>query len=596
MSHSPISSGDRDQEYRDGWEAILDLVNTGGSWSGHERNRCFLNTGGVRFADVSATSGLDFLDDSRCVASIDWDMDGDLDLWFAARTGPRLRFVRNDTRDQDRMDKHFLAVKLIGKSSNRDAIGAQVRLQVGDHVLVRTVRAGNGYLTQSSKWVHFGLAHATSFDQLSVRWPGGGVEVFEGASVDARFELTQGSGTTDLWKSADRKVLLASSITPTQNDTPPHRVVLLDRVPMPKLDFVDLDNTPQTLPGEGRGPVLISLWAAWCAPCHVELMEIKKHEARLREANLRIVALSVDGLLGDASDLSKAKAMANKLQFPFEMAVANPNLLETLDTFSKVLISLRSRTTVLPSSYLLDEFGRLTVIYPGPLGVEQLLSDVAMIQSRPTDEVAFPFPGRWLEKPRQMGALLTEIANEFQARKSFPNATLFAGLAEDLATRDSIAPEQVASLSEIFYQAGTDSVGKESWERARQQFEACVRLRPDWPEAHSNLGVVFRQLGQSDQAWQHLQIARELSPGLIQPHLILGIIRLEQGEPLDATAYFHAALRLKPDFPVTLNYMGVAYARLGQRQQAISHLQLATQYGSAEAEKNLQSVLDGKTP
>ena len=464
MSHSPISSGDPDQEYRAGWAAILDLVNTGGSWSGHERNRCLLNTGGARFADVSAATGLDFLDDSRCVAPIDWDMDGDLDLWLTARTGPRLRFVRNDTRTRDRKDKHFLALRLIGTSSNLDAVGAQVRLKVDHKELLRTVRAGNGYLTQSSRWIHFGLGDTSSFGRLSVRWPGGEIEFFEGAEIDARFQLIQGSGIAAAWSIPNREVVLENSKLETQRDTPPRRIALFDRVPMPPLKFVDFDNQPQSIPGNRKsrssGPVLINLWAAWCAPCRVELIEMKNSEARLREANLRIVAISVDGLVGDASDLSKAKQLANKIQFPFEMGAANRELLDKLDTISKVLISLRTQPDVLPTSYLLDEFGRLAVIYPGQLDVEQLLSDVTMIQSSPSDEVAFPFSGRWLAQPRQMGTLLSEIANEFQARKNLTSASLFAGLAADLATRDSISPEQVASLTSIFYQSGNEDVRK----------------------------------------------------------------------------------------------------------------------------------------
>ena len=60
-------------DYAAAFRALNKLVDEGRSWSGNERNRCFLNTGQVRFADVSATTGLDFLDDARTTAHVDWE-------------------------------------------------------------------------------------------------------------------------------------------------------------------------------------------------------------------------------------------------------------------------------------------------------------------------------------------------------------------------------------------------------------------------------------------------------------------------------------------------------------------------------------------
>ena len=77
------------------------MMREGRSFSGREKNCVFLNTGAnplaqARFADVSSISGLDFPDDGRAVALVDWDHDGDLDLWISNRSSPRLRLMRND--------------------------------------------------------------------------------------------------------------------------------------------------------------------------------------------------------------------------------------------------------------------------------------------------------------------------------------------------------------------------------------------------------------------------------------------------------------------------------------------------------------------
>ena len=89
---------------------MFELVRRGKSFSGYERHCCFLNTGQHRFANVSSASGFDFPDDGRSVSLVDWDLDGDLDVWLVNRTGPQARFLRNEASNEH----HFLAVRLQG--------------------------------------------------------------------------------------------------------------------------------------------------------------------------------------------------------------------------------------------------------------------------------------------------------------------------------------------------------------------------------------------------------------------------------------------------------------------------------------------------
>ena len=102
------------------------MVSQGKSFSGYDRNPFFLNPGGNGFADVGGILGVDFEDDARAVASVDWDRDGDLDLWVTNRTAPRVRLLRNNHPSSNA----FLAIRLIGngKTTNRDAVGARLAL------------------------------------------------------------------------------------------------------------------------------------------------------------------------------------------------------------------------------------------------------------------------------------------------------------------------------------------------------------------------------------------------------------------------------------------------------------------------------------
>ena len=128
MSQSPLTPQTLQPEhpYAQAAAQLNKLIRAGKSFSGHERNCFFLNVAGSSFANASAISGFDFDDDARAVAKCDWDFDGDLDLWVANRTAPQVRFLQNKMGSQ----RHFIALRLIGRQSNRDAIGAQVLLTV----------------------------------------------------------------------------------------------------------------------------------------------------------------------------------------------------------------------------------------------------------------------------------------------------------------------------------------------------------------------------------------------------------------------------------------------------------------------------------
>src|SRR5688572_12182832 len=104
------------------------MLYEGASWSGHERNCAFLNTGRMPFATISAAADLDQMDDSRGLCLVDWDQDGDVDMWVANRTSPRMRFLKNNLGS----DHQYLSLSLTGKTCNRDAIGARATITLQD--------------------------------------------------------------------------------------------------------------------------------------------------------------------------------------------------------------------------------------------------------------------------------------------------------------------------------------------------------------------------------------------------------------------------------------------------------------------------------
>lgn len=177
------------------------------SWNGYEYNNLLRNEGcqqgggdpgcRLRFSDVAHALGADDLQDSRGVAPADFDRDGDLDLAINHNTGhdpmapqgPAV-LLRNDVGAAH----GWLSVRLEGTASNRDAIGAVVFLEAGGRRQMRQRTAGSGYASQRSGWLHFGLGGAETADRLTVRWPSGKEETFQGLSARSRVHIVEGEG------------------------------------------------------------------------------------------------------------------------------------------------------------------------------------------------------------------------------------------------------------------------------------------------------------------------------------------------------------------------------------------------------------------
>ncbi len=133
----------------------------------------FLNQGKGGFRDVAAEAGRDFASPKvgRGAAWGDFDRDGDVDLLITTNQGPALLY-RNEITNGNRS----LRVRLIGTKSNRDAIGAVVRLTTPDGAQSRMVKTGSSYLCQSELAVTFGLGKRDKADRLVIEWPSGLVE------------------------------------------------------------------------------------------------------------------------------------------------------------------------------------------------------------------------------------------------------------------------------------------------------------------------------------------------------------------------------------------------------------------------------------
>ena len=168
--------------------ALLNIGN--GSLNGSENNVLFRNDGNGHFTDVAYVNAADRIEDGRGLAVLDYDRDGRLDLALRNfHTPATLLRNRGETA-------HWIRFELVGTKSNRDAIGARLRLRSGENWQTRVVSAGSGYVSSSSKQQHFGLGGAERIDELEIEWPSGERAVWRDLAADRIYRITEGESPT----------------------------------------------------------------------------------------------------------------------------------------------------------------------------------------------------------------------------------------------------------------------------------------------------------------------------------------------------------------------------------------------------------------
>jgi len=154
----------------------------------------FLNKGSAGFEDVAGMLGGGFADPKvgRGAAFGDFDRDGDLDVLISTNQGP-VHLYRNDQSNGHRA----IRFRLVGTKSNRDGIGATVRVTSGGETGSRMVKSGSSYLSQSEMPVTFGLGKRDSVERAVLHWPSGATEEFKNLRAGRTYECVEGKGIRD---------------------------------------------------------------------------------------------------------------------------------------------------------------------------------------------------------------------------------------------------------------------------------------------------------------------------------------------------------------------------------------------------------------
>lgn len=154
----------------------------------------FRNTGHGVFENVSSHLGdsLQIPAVSRGVAVADFDNDGDLDI-LVSNNGQAPQLLRNDGGNAN----HWLQILLIGTRSNRDGVGARVKLVAGDLTLYEQRKGGMSYQSAQDPRLHFGLGAHTTVDTLEILWPSGAITNLSTLECDKIIAVKEGVGIVE---------------------------------------------------------------------------------------------------------------------------------------------------------------------------------------------------------------------------------------------------------------------------------------------------------------------------------------------------------------------------------------------------------------
>lgn len=583
VSQSPVTSN-ASRTYENGWNAINELIRSDGTWNGYQRNVFYLNNRDGTFSNVSGTVRLDFPDDSRAFALADFDHDGRLELVLKNRTGPQIRLLRNVMPGLGKS----IAFRLRGRTSNRDAIGAQIILETEQGHQRRFIQAGSGFASQHSKEVFFGLGKTEKPVSAEIRWPNGLIQRFEKLAPNQRVDIEEGSANFHATPFSARSEETESQAT--QNVLPIPSALetwLVDPVTAPDLSLPDLAGNPHTLADYRGRLVLLSFWMAECSPCRQNLAFMQRNYSRWAAHGLQALAVN----LNKPAEADIVRAFVKEQGLVFPVLLASEDLAGVYNVLYRYMFD-RRRNLALPTSFLIDGNGLIVKVYQGPISSDLPRPDSLPRSSAERVGKALPFPGKYYGGEFHRNYFSYGVA--FSQRGYFDQAVAFFQIVvrdypdyadahynlgtlylqkkmlsearEHLLKAVQISPGYANAWNNL----GLLALDESRLEEAVGYFENAVRQNPQYEVALENLGNLYRQLGRLEDAQQALEKALLLDPENAELNYGLGMVFAQKSDTEQARQLLQKAVQLRPSYPVALNNLGVVYRRTGKLDDAIA--------------------------
>ena len=576
-----------------------------------QQNQLYLNDGEGHLTDITAQAGpgFDMVMVGRGSVVADYDNDGDLDI-FTLNTNQRGVLLRNDTPPTN----HWLALRLEGRRSNRDGIGARVVIHVGGRTQMLEARGATSYLSQNDPRLFFGLGEMEKVKRIEIFWPSGIhqellevaadqlIEVVEPAdqqpvarkeiAIAAETEKAASAGSADLeraWEMAPLGVpeaLKRTSSRRTFSNLPTLRAEVEARPDRPSAHFALAEALRQRRDYEEaeRGYRRALELDAGYAAAHIGLGQVHGNRGDLRRAVEEFTAaIRLDSTLAEPHFLLgniRVRMQQLDQSVPhYERAIAlDPQYLHAYVNLS----GTHSRQTDYGPA--IDALQRGLKMLPKSDDLRFRLGWVYFVQARYDEsleqlhEVVQRTPDR-SDAHELIAQIYLTQKRPREARKA-----LQQGLAAD-----STSAILRARLGILLREQG-------DLEEAILLLQRAIRESPDREEAYYNLAQAYLGRGEEDKASvllrqfkllqdNHQDIldhktAIMLNPNDAQAYFNLGAVYSRIGRNEAARHAYSAALTINPRYVEARNNLGNVYFRRRQLARAIEHYRTVLRYDS----------------
>jgi len=608
-------------DYEQGWAAVNELIRADRTWSGYERNVFYTNNGDGTFTDISGAIGLDFLEDGRSFAVGDFDQDGRQEIFLKNRNAPQLRILKNILPDLP----PSISFRLRGTKSNRDAIGAVIRIETENGTQTRSVQAGSGFLSQHSKEVFFGLGEGgsrksdTSVDtrlaaspavKATIRWPSGLIQEFQNLPPNHRIWVEEGTATpvrvepfkpiatpktvaenqpSEILPEIAETWLLATVSAPhfslpdplcrpaTSHSNPSHpERPELESAVLNSADFgsegpMHLSARPQSAAADS-GTMWNPVYPVVQALAQRSSPNSAEHGCSQSLSTLR--GNSILLVFGAASDersrqywmaLDRHVHQAHTLR----VVAINVDTRESLDDFSRdqkvsfpILQSNDDVVAVYNIVYRYVFDRHRDLTVPTSFLIDAK-GDIVKIYQGPADAV--------------------RVEHDFRNLPQRPAERLARALPFPGVTEVVDFGRNYLSFGAVFFQRGY-------FDQAASAFEIALGDDPESAEAAYGIGSVFLNRGKNAEGQNYFERALKMHASypdtLANSWNNLGLIAGREGKLDDAVAYFLEALRLSPDHRIALNNLGGAYRQQRKWEEARKTYERVLSLNSSDADAN----------
>jgi Tfp pilus assembly protein PilF len=468
---------------------------------------------GNEFVNVSPTSGEIFSRDwaARGAAFGDLDNDGGVDIVVSTCAGPAY-CLRNEGGNRN----HWIGIQLRGVRSNRQGIGAKIKLTTSNgQTQYNTVSTAGSYLSASDSRVFFGIGEEQSIKEIRIRWPSGIEQVIATPKPDQFLKVieespAEGSPTnrTDHSRLEGReyeKIESAPEIAPSPWPSPPKRGRGEEKIGVNSLAPFGGEGARKAGEGNNLRPTAVGQLSS--TPQRTSLSQPKTDTKSAAVAKYQLAeSLLQQGKVAEASEALNA---AIQLQ---------PGFIEA--HFALAVILARQGKEKYGAA--VDHF--LTVLQLDPKHIDARIN----------------------------------LSNVLEQESDFEGAA--SALKEAL----SIAGDR----ADLYVMLGQKQAGAERYWESIKSFRQALELDPKVPGAHYGLAMTLRSLGDLAAAQSEFELALKLNPNDALAHYQLGRFLIQQKELLQAAHHLEESIRLSPDLADAYAKLGVVYKSLERNEDA----------------------------